>query len=293
MQIPLKQYSALLTHYLAPQRGRVFGLMIALLGSIGLQILNPQILGYFIDTAVSGGSQQQLMIAALLFIGLALLTRILIVIATYLGETVAWLATNALRFDLARHCLSLDLSFHKLHTPGELLERVDGDVNLLSRFFSQLVIHVFGNGILLLGILIILFVENPLAGISLTLFSVMALSLLLGLQSFAIAVIQEAGLSLPLALSRYTSQTWSLSKERLNELESDAMFLRAWGGIASEQQAAQAALQKLKADPLWRQLQVVQQGKVYEVGDYFQGGGPITANLILDDLFRYLLSAKS
>lgn len=187
MQIPLKQYTDLLAHYLAPQRGRVLGLMIALFGSIGLQILNPQILSYFIDTAVSGGSQQQLIIAALLFIGLALLTQILTVIATYLGETVAWIATNALRFDLAKHCLSLDLSFHKSHTPGELLERVDGDVNLLSRFFSQLVIHVFGNGILLIGILIVLFVENAIAGTSLTLFSLIALSLLLGLQSFAIA----------------------------------------------------------------------------------------------------------
>lgn len=111
--------------------------------------------------------------------------------------------------------------------------------------------------------------------------------------SFALAVIQEAGLSLSPALNRYTSQTWALSKERLDQLESDAMFLRAWGGVASEQQTAQSELEKLKADPLWRQLEVVRQGKVYEVGDYFQGGGPITANLILDDLFNYLIPAKS
>lgn len=187
MQIPLKQYNHLLINYLKPQLGQVLWLAVMLLGSIGLQILNPQILGDFIDTALSGGSQQRLFTAAFLFIGLALLTQILTVMVTYLGETIAWIATNNLRFDLAKHCLNLDLSFHKSHTPGELLERVDGDVNLLSRFFSQLVIHVFGNSILLLGILIILFVENPLAGTSLTLFSVIALSLLLGLQSFAIA----------------------------------------------------------------------------------------------------------
>ncbi|NCJ08650.1 ABC transporter substrate-binding protein [Synechococcales cyanobacterium C] len=111
--------------------------------------------------------------------------------------------------------------------------------------------------------------------------------------SFALSVIQEAGLSLSPGLNRYTSQTWVLSKERLHELESDAIFLRAWGGFTSEQQAAEAELEKLKADPLWQQLQVVQKGKVYTVGDYFQGGGPITANLILDDLFRYLLPTKS
>lgn len=187
MQIPLKHYVALLSHYLEPQRGRVIGMAIALLGSIGLQILNPQILGYFIDTAVSGGSQQRLWTAALLFMGLAVLMQILTVTATYLGSTVAWTATNALRLDLTKHCLNLDLSFHKRHTPGEMLERVDGDVTLLSRFFSQLVIHILGNGLLLLGILFILFFENPLAGASLTLFSVVALSLLLGLQSLAIA----------------------------------------------------------------------------------------------------------
>lgn len=187
MQLPLKQYNNLLAHYLKPQQSRVIGLAIALLGNIGIQILNPQILGYFIDTAVSGGSQQRLFTAALLFISLALLTQILTITATYLGETVAWIATNTLRLDLAKHCLNLDLSFHKSHTPGELLERVDGDVNLLSRFFSQLVIHIFGNGVLLFGILVVLFIENPLAGTSLTVFSVIALSLLLGLQSFAIA----------------------------------------------------------------------------------------------------------
>lgn len=179
--------TSLLGRYLKPQRKRVIGLAIALLGSIGLQILNPQILGYFIDTAASGGSQQRLVFAAFLFIGLALLTQLLTVAVTYLGETVAWISTNALRLDLAQHCLSLDLSFHKSHTTGELLERVDGDADLLSRFFSQLVIHVFGNGILLLGILTVLFVENLLAGAILTLFSIIALSLLLGLQSLAIA----------------------------------------------------------------------------------------------------------
>jgi len=186
MGTPLQDYVALLSHYLKPQKGRVVGLAIALLGSIGLQILNPQILGYFIDTAVSGGSQQRLLLAALLFISLAILTQALMVVVTYLGETVAWVATNNLRFDLAKHCLQLDLSFHKSHSPGELLERVDGDVSVLSRFFSQLVIHIIGNGLLLSGILLVLMFENKVAGISLTLFSLVALFLLLSLQPFAV-----------------------------------------------------------------------------------------------------------
>ncbi len=42
--------------------------------------------------------------------------------------------------------------------------------------------------------------------------------------------------------------------------------------------------------PLWLQLNAVQSGRVYEVGDdYWHGGSYIAANLILDDLFKYLV----
>lgn len=187
MPIPLQQYRLLLAKYLKPQQGRVIGLTIALLSSIALQIINPQILGYFIDTAVKGGTQQTLLLAAVGFTAIALLTQVFSVVATYLGETIAWTATNALRINLAAHCLNLDLSFHKAHTPGELLERVDGDVNALSRFFSQLFIYVLGNSILLVGILVVLWFENPLAGLCLTLFTLLALVVLLSLRSIAIA----------------------------------------------------------------------------------------------------------
>jgi ATP-binding cassette subfamily B protein/ATP-binding cassette subfamily C protein len=165
----------------------VLGLAIALLSSIALQIVNPQILGYFIDTAVQGGSQQALLTATIAFTAISLLTQGTAIVATYLSEIVAWTATNALRVDLASHCLHLDLSFHKAHTSGELLERIDGDVNLLSKFFSELVIHVLGNGILLIGILGVLCFENRLAGISLTIFAVLALMVLLAQRTMAIA----------------------------------------------------------------------------------------------------------
>jgi ABC-type bacteriocin/lantibiotic exporter with double-glycine peptidase domain len=105
----------------------VIGLAIALLSSIALQILHPLLLRNFIDTAVAGGATQTLLVTAGLFTGVALIQQALQVTATYLSETVAWTATNALRTDLVNHCLDLDLSFHKLHTPGELVERVDGE----------------------------------------------------------------------------------------------------------------------------------------------------------------------
>jgi ATP-binding cassette subfamily B protein/ATP-binding cassette subfamily C protein len=186
MEIPLKQYGNLLADYLKPQQGRVINFAIALLSSIALQILNPQLLGYFIDTAVAGGATKTLITIALLFIAIAVLNQVLAILTTYLSETVAWTATNALCIDLAEHCLKLDLAHHKSRTPGEWVERIDGDVVALSRFFSQLVIHVLGNGILLIGILIILLLEDWRAGLSLSLFSCLALVSLFRIQRFAV-----------------------------------------------------------------------------------------------------------
>ena len=64
---------------------------------------------------------------------------------------MGWTATNTLRADLAKHVLRLDMAFHNNTVPGQLIERIDGDVTLLSTFFSEFVIKVLGSLILLLG----------------------------------------------------------------------------------------------------------------------------------------------
>ena len=160
MNIPLRRYSDLLADHVRPQKARFVVLCVLLFSSIGLQIFIPQIMRSFIDAAQAGEGLGQLATAAASFIGLALFQQVLAVGATYSGENVAWNATNALREELARHCLYLDMGFHNEKSPGELIERIDGDVMKLSAFFSQLVIRVVGNLILLVGILLVLLRED-------------------------------------------------------------------------------------------------------------------------------------
>ncbi|MUL35003.1 ABC transporter substrate-binding protein [Gloeocapsopsis dulcis] len=109
---------------------------------------------------------------------------------------------------------------------------------------------------------------------------------------FAVTVMKEAGLSFPPTLAKYSGSNWNISKERLSDIDSDALFVVTWSGEEKGRREVQSFLEKLKADPLWLKLKVVQQDKVYEVGDYFQGAGPLTANLILDDLFKYLVEEE-
>jgi len=172
MNITLKQYYQILAKYLRVQRGRTALLALLVFGSIGLQIVTPQIMLYFIDAAMSGKPLHLLLLVAILFTLSALVAQIVGVGAAYVGENVGCVATNALREDLATHCLQLDMRFHHERSPGELIERIEGDCLDFSNFFSQLVLRVVANILLLLGILIALFLVNRQLGLAFTLFAV-------------------------------------------------------------------------------------------------------------------------
>ena len=186
MAVPISEYWRLLSGYLAPQKHRVLLVGFLMLGAIGLQIATPQLIAAFIDDALGAASQSRLLILATGFIVAALAGQALAVASTYVSETIGWTATNSLRSDLAAHCLGLDQSFHKTRTPGEMIQRLDGDVDALSNFFSQLVIHVIGNVVLITGVLAVLFVQDWRIGLGLSAFALTAIALLLWLRSFAV-----------------------------------------------------------------------------------------------------------
>ncbi len=186
MKLPLKKYLKLLVKYLRPQSRRTLLMGLLLLTSIGLQLANPQVLRYFIDTATGGGTAPSLMVAALLFIGIALTNQAVSIYARYLSENVAWTATNQLRTDLVAHCLTLDMAYHKEHTSGELIERIDGDVNVLSNFFSKFVVYLLGNVILMVGVLLLLFQIDWRVGLAVSIFAFLALFTLVRIRGRAV-----------------------------------------------------------------------------------------------------------
>ncbi|NKQ35787.1 MAG: ABC transporter ATP-binding protein [Chloroflexi bacterium] len=151
---------SLLRVYLRPYHTRLLSLLLLILVGIGLQLFAPQIIRQFLDAAQAGAATRLLVQMGLLFLLVTVLQKGLALAATYLGEDLGWAATNRLRADLTRHCMRLDMGFHKLRTPGELIQRIDGDVTALAEYFSQLIVQVFGNTLLILGILFLLFRED-------------------------------------------------------------------------------------------------------------------------------------
>jgi ATP-binding cassette subfamily B protein len=186
MKIPLHDYMALLRRYLQPLRLRVALLALVLGGGILMQLISPHLLRLFIDGAVAGAGYQRLQRVAALFIAVSLVQQALAAYGKFVGEDVGLRATNQLRGDLVRWCLGLDMAFWRATRPGELIERADGDVELLANFFSQLVVGLAANLALLAGILAVLFAEDWRAGLGLSLFAVFALTAMFLVRNIAV-----------------------------------------------------------------------------------------------------------
>ncbi len=206
----------MLGHYLRPFRGRVTLLTILLLTSIGLQLLAPQLLGRFVDAATGQGGQgdgsaNRLYAIAGLFFAAVLAQKALFLISVYLTEDLGWATTNALRADLTGHVLRLDMGFHKLRTPGELIERIDGDVGELAEYFSEIVVSLIGNGLLVAGIIALIFLKDWRIGLVALGYAVIMVTLL--------RVIQERMVKLFTSISRAIAELFGFLEEHITGTE--------------------------------------------------------------------------
>jgi ATP-binding cassette subfamily B protein len=185
-----------LLRYLIPVKGRMFILLMLLLTTTAFQLINPQIVQRFIDTASAKGAVTSLLGLAGWYLAIAVSNQLITVSLSYIGNDVAWRATNRLRADLLQHCLRLDMRFHNLKTPGEMIERIDGDVNNMSNFFAMFIVQIVGSFILLAGILGFMFAANwPIATV-MTLFTLISIGVMIIIRNLGVATSQaERGAS--------------------------------------------------------------------------------------------------
>lgn len=114
-------------------------------------------------------------------------------------------------------------------------------------------------------------------------------------KSFSGLILKEADVARPTSQMLHKEATpgkggniaYNLSRELLEDVDGDVLFVSP---TSTANTTSQKVLQKLRSEPLWSKLKVVQQGKVYLVRDYWICCGSIAANRVLDDLFKYLLN---
>ena len=183
-------YADVLARYLRDDLGLFVLLALMIACTIGVALLAPFLAAQFVDEATQlevdrAQQMQRLLLLAGAFLAAGVSGQLLRVATTHLGAHVAWRAANRLRTDVVRHCLDLDLSFHHEHGPGTMVERVDGDIRRLNRFFAEFFSQIVGNAVLLVCILVVVTSVDWRLAAAFVVACGLALGLLTYLQGFA------------------------------------------------------------------------------------------------------------
>ncbi|MEV4358376.1 ABC transporter ATP-binding protein [Nonomuraea sp. NPDC049625] len=150
-------HSTSVLRLLRPGPRRSAALVAAITAATALPLAAPQITRRFVDDAIGGASIRQLTLIAVGYLALAVAGQAARLVTAWLAGRLAWDGTNRLRERLARHALGLDLGFHGRHTPGEMIERVDGDVVAVADFVVAFLMDVVASVLLLAGVVVIVF----------------------------------------------------------------------------------------------------------------------------------------
>ncbi len=140
--------------------------MAAALGArIGLTLASPWLVGRFLDGVERHQPLSHLEPWAVLFLAAALLSPAAAYATGSLALAVEWTVANRLRERLASIVLALPLQRHRAMTPGEVVERLDGDVSALGALLSNLGLQVVGSTGQALAALVGLLVMNRALGL--------------------------------------------------------------------------------------------------------------------------------
>ncbi len=153
-----------LVSLIAPHRRAFVGHGLLMAVATALPIAASFLMATFVGRVIAGAPVSELVVLALSFAGLGLVSSVLVVIVTWQSAVLAWRLTNGLRHELAGLVLNADLSFHRDRTPGELLTRCDGDVTALTSFLAAVVARIAGIVMLAIAcIVVVAFAEPVLA----------------------------------------------------------------------------------------------------------------------------------
>ncbi len=164
---------------LRPDVWRWVGLAALVAIGSALTITGPLVVRQIVDAATDGTTTAEITRLALIFLAIAVAAQFIAVIVAWFATVAAWRTTNDLRLTMTRHVLSLDHEFHRTHTPGELIQRVDGDITSVSDFLSQVVTKAAGAAMLVGGMIAVLAVLDWRLGLGMAVYVAMALAIIL------------------------------------------------------------------------------------------------------------------
>ena len=192
---------------LAAERRRLVPLGAALLLSTLLPLAGPQLTARVVDGAIARAPLRTLVSLAGAYLAVVVAGQAATVAASYLASVTAWRTANRLRERVAAHAIRLDMAFHGRHTPGEMIERVDGDLLGLTQFLSSFAAQALGSILMLAGTLVLVWSVDVRLGAALT--------TLVAIGATGLITAQRRVVPYAAALREETAQMFGSVEERL------------------------------------------------------------------------------
>ncbi len=167
-------------------RGKFLALALVLAAESALSLLLPKILSIYIDgiaegkgaaagigSLLSAGGMENGMLLALALCAIGycaavLLKGVVSAVNIQIGERLSWSMCDHLRVKLFGRIFSFDLQYHRMSAQGSFLERLEGDISLLSGFFSSMMIDIVGSLLTVAGVLLAFYLSFPAFGLFFT-----------------------------------------------------------------------------------------------------------------------------
>ena len=156
-----------------------------------LVLAGPLVVRRIVDRAGAGAGVSELRNLAIVFLVIVIVGQMVAVVVTRSATISAWRTTNQLRLDITRHVLGLDHEFHRRHTPGELIQRVDGDVTSVSELLGRVVPKALGAALLVGGMIVVVAVIDWRVGLGMLVYVAAAITLVLLLRQRAVTESSE------------------------------------------------------------------------------------------------------
>ncbi len=142
--------------------------LICILAVTGANLIIPRIIQQVIDVGLVGGEIRYMLNAGLLILAIGASIAVLTYFQRYLSEWIAARIGYDLRNRLYDQIQHLSFSFHDRAQTGQLISRCIEDVRSVERFTGFGVVDLIQLGLLVVGITILLFSQQPkLAAIAL------------------------------------------------------------------------------------------------------------------------------
>lgn len=141
----------------------VFGILMALILETVISLGLPGILSKIID-GLGKQTATWLVTFILFFLVIVVVKGFATVLNSYLSEKMGRSVCDEIRKELLEKLFQFSVSQHKMSKTGDFFEKIEGDVNVMVGFFSNMLIDIISSSFMIFGILVVFMTKSLLLG---------------------------------------------------------------------------------------------------------------------------------